>query len=62
MMGGMVNVRRVERDQQWLMPPSLSDWLPEGHLAWFVVDVVAELDLAGFYRSLRARWSGRRLV
>jgi transposase len=54
----MPNVRRVERDQQWLMPPSLSDWLPSDHLAWFIVDVVAELDLAGFYRSLRADGRG----
>jgi len=49
----MVNVRTVERDQLLLMPPSLSDWLPADHLAWFVIDVVAELDLSGFYRSLR---------
>src|SRR5665811_1015134 len=51
--GVMVNLRTVERDQLLLMPPSLSDWLPSDHLAWFVVDVVAELDLSGFYRSLR---------
>ena len=50
---GMVNVRAVNRDQAFLLPPSLADWLPEDHLAWFVLDVVAELDLAGFYRSLR---------
>ena len=49
----MVNLRTVERDQLLLMPPSLSDWLPPDHLAWFIVDVVAELDLSGFYRSLR---------
>jgi transposase len=49
----MVNVHAVERDQAFLMPPSLSEWLPEDHLAWFVVDVVAELDLSGFYVSLR---------
>lgn len=49
----MVNVRCVDRDQLLLMPPSLSDWLPPGHLAWLIVDVVAELDLSGFYRSLR---------
>jgi transposase len=49
----MVNLRTVERDQLLLMPPSLSDWLPTDHLAWFIVDVVAELDLSGFYRSLR---------
>jgi transposase len=54
----MVNVRAVERDQLLLMPPSLSDWLPPDHLAWFIVDVVAELDLGGFYRSLRADGRG----
>ena len=55
---GMVNVRRVERDQLLLMPPSLSDWLPADHLAWFVVDVVAELDMSGFYESLRVDGCG----
>jgi transposase len=35
------------------MPPSLADWLPEDHLAWFVIDVVGELDLRGFYAGLR---------
>ncbi|HEX6300950.1 MAG TPA: IS1182 family transposase [Acidimicrobiia bacterium] len=54
----MVNVRAVERDQQFLMPPSVSDWLPEDHLAWFVLDLVAELDLAGLYASLRADGRG----
>src|SRR3990170_1789506 len=54
----MVNVRAVERDQQFLMPPSVSDWLPEDHLAWFIVDLVAELDLAGLYASLRSDGRG----
>ena len=54
----MVNVRVVERDRLWLMPPSLSDWLPSDHLAWFVLDVIAELDLSSFYRSLRADGRG----
>jgi transposase len=31
------------------MPPSVADWLPEDHLAWFVLDVVEELDLSAFY-------------
>lgn len=48
-----INVRAVDRDQQFLMPPSVAEWLPEGHLAWFVLDVVAELDLAAFYGGLR---------
>ena len=54
----MVNVRRVERDQMLLMPPSLSDWLPLDHLAWFIVDVVGELDLSDFYGSLRTDGRG----
>jgi transposase len=54
----MVNVRGVERDQLLLMPPSLADWLPPDHLAWFIIDVVAELDLSGFYRSLRTDGRG----
>lgn len=39
------NFRPVERDQQFLMPASLRDWLPADDLAWFVLDVVDELDL-----------------
>ena len=31
--------------QPFLLPPDLRDWLPEGHLAWFVLDVVDQLDL-----------------
>ena len=38
-------------DQSLLMPPSLHDWLPENHLARFVVDLVDTLDLSAFYRS-----------
>jgi transposase len=33
-------------EQDFLLPPSLSDWLPEGHLAYFVSDVVEQLDLS----------------
>lgn len=53
-----INVRGVERDQVWLMPPSVRDWLPEEHLAWFVLDVVAELDLSEFYASYRSDGRG----
>ena len=38
-------------NQTLLFPPSLHDWLPEGHLARFLVDVVAELDLNAIYKS-----------
>ncbi|MCA1700703.1 MAG: transposase, partial [Actinobacteria bacterium] len=40
------------RDQELLLPPSLREWLPED-LAWFVLDSVAELDLAAFYGAYR---------
>lgn len=33
-------------DQQYLLPPSLRDWVPEGHLVWFVSDLVDSLDLS----------------
>ena len=46
------NFRPVERDQQYLMPPSVREWLPPDHLAWFVLDVVDELDL----EPIRARY------
>jgi transposase len=42
-----------DRDQAFLLPPDLRDWLPEGHLAWFVRDVVDQLDLGPFYRAHR---------
>ena len=40
------------------MPPSVRDWLPEGHLAFFVLDVVAELDLQDFYGAYRGDGRG----
>jgi hypothetical protein len=47
------NLLRGDRDQPFLLPPDLRDWLPEGHLAWFILDVVDQLDLAPFYPGLR---------
>lgn len=48
-----INVRSGDREQGFLLPPSIADWLPEGHLAWFILDVVAELDLSAFYGHYR---------
>lgn len=53
-----VNVRGCDRDQLYLMPPSVSDWLAEDHLAYFVLDVVAELDLGCFFESYRGDGRG----
>src|SRR6201999_136098 len=41
----MQNFRPVDRDTGFLMPPSVDEWLPEKHLARFVVDVIASLAL-----------------
>jgi transposase len=49
---------RGDRDQPFLLPPDLRDWLPEGHLAWFVLDVVDQLDLEPFLRVYRADGHG----
>jgi transposase len=35
------------------MPPDLREWLPEDHLAWFVIDAVGEMDLEAFYGAYR---------
>ena len=35
------------------MPPSLQEWLPEGDLAWFILDVVEQMDLKEFYAAYR---------
>lgn len=42
-------------NQILLFPPSLHDWLPEGHLARFVVDVVSTLDLSAIYKSYQEK-------
>ena len=48
-----------DRDQELLLPPSLKEWLPDGHLAWFMIDAVEELDLAAFYGAYRQDGHGR---
>lgn len=48
-------------NQAFLLPPSLQDWLPEGHLARFVADVVETLDLSGIYGKYEER-DGRGLA
>jgi len=47
------NFLPCDRNQSYLLPPSLTDWLPEDHLAWFVLDAVAQMDLKPFYKKYR---------
>src|ERR687888_379185 len=53
------NFLACDRDQDLLLPPSLREWLPEGHLAWFVLDAVAALDLRPFHAAYRDNGQGR---
>jgi len=46
---------QVDRETLYLLPPSIQDWLPEKHLARFVVEIVEQLNL----ESLKASYSGR---
>src|SRR5215212_5152607 len=42
-----------DREQSFLMPPDVREWLPPRHLAWFVIDAVAEMTLDVFYAAYR---------
>ena len=53
------NFLPCDRDQEFLLPPSPREWLPEDHLAWFVIEAVAALDLGAFYRDYRLDGHGR---
>jgi hypothetical protein len=53
--------RNCDLNQAYLMPPSLQDWLPEGHLARLVAGVVEALDLVAIYAKYDAR-DGRGLA
>jgi transposase len=52
--------RPVDRGQQFLLPPDLRDWLPQEHLAWFVLRVIEEMDTAPFHRLSRRGGVGRQ--
>src|SRR5215211_3042301 len=53
------NFIACDREQELLLPPSLREWLPEEHLAWFVLEAVDELDLDAFYADYRQDGRGR---
>ena len=45
-----------EPDQQLLLPAALQEWLPDDHLAYFISDVVDQLDLS----DITVRYEGER--
>jgi transposase len=48
-----------DRNQDLLLAPSLEDWLPAGHLARFLIDVVGQMNVSAFYRRHRSDGWGR---
>ena len=53
----MSNFRPIDRQTGFLLPPSVDEWLPEKHLARFVVEVIDGLDLRGMRGSYRGSGS-----
>ena len=53
----MSHFRQYDRATGFLLPPSVNDWLPERHLARFVVEVINTLDLSPMVRSYRGSGS-----
>jgi transposase len=45
--------RLVQRDQPFLMPPDMREWLPADHLAWFLLETVDALDTSAFHARRR---------
>src|ERR1700678_3866077 len=53
----MSNFRAIDRETGYLLPPSVDEWLPEKHLARFIVDVIDGLDLGRMSRAYRGTGS-----
>src|SRR5258708_16329501 len=51
------NFRTIDRETAYLLPPSVNEWLPERHLARFIVEVIDRLDLSAMSRSYRGTGS-----
>lgn len=51
----MKTYRPWNPQQSHLLPPSPSDWLPEGHLVFFILDLVNELDLGAITRVIQTK-------
>jgi transposase len=53
------NFLACDREQPFLLPPDIREWLPENHLAWFVIDAVGVMDTSPFYVAYREDGHGR---
>jgi hypothetical protein len=46
-----------DREQPFLLPPDVRDWLPEDHLVWFVIDAVERIDMAAWGCGVSRGWA-----
>jgi transposase len=53
------NFIACDREQPYLLPPDVREWLPDDHLAWFVIDAVGVMDTSRFYAAYREDGHGR---
>ena len=53
----MSNFRTIDRETPYLLPPSVDEWLPESHLARFIVEVIDSLNLGGMSGAYRGSGS-----
>ena len=53
----MSRFRPIDRKTAYLLPPSVEDWLPEDHLARFIVEAMEQLDLSNLVRAYAGRGS-----
>jgi hypothetical protein len=58
----MSNFRQFDRATGFLLPPSLDEWLPERHLARFVVEVIDGLDLSAMVKSYRGSGPATQMI
>ena len=52
--------RSVDRDQEFLLPPDMREWLPEDHLVWFLIAAVERMDTSDFHAKSKLGGVGRR--
>ena len=50
--------RRVDRDQGFLLPPDMRQWLPAGHPVWLVIEAVRLVDTSAFHARRRTGGAG----
>ena len=54
------NYTTCNRNQQYLLPPSMKEWLGEDHFVWFLLDAIAQMDLSAFHAAHRRDGRARK--